>query len=150
MQPRIFQACTSTSCTVFVSFGGMAGQYTVSVTNPANQLSNQLAFSVQPYPPPSVTGVANAAGTAAPVATANPQVLAISGANFTPPETVNLYYNGVQIATFSSSTPGQVQALDAQSIEIDFNFQGEAGQDAVEVTGPTGSSGLFNFTVAAP
>ncbi len=43
-----YQPCTSTSCTVFVNFAGVAGQYSLIVTNAANQVSNQFTFTVLP------------------------------------------------------------------------------------------------------
>lgn len=46
--PQQFQPCTATSCTLQVNFNGVAGQYGVTATNAGNQVSNNLAFTVQP------------------------------------------------------------------------------------------------------
>ena len=150
VQPQIFQPCTPTSCTVFVYFAGMAGQYSVTAVNAANQASNQFMFSVQPYAAPTVTGVDNFSGSGPVVATKGGQFVSILGTGFLAPETANLYFNGAKIATFNSSSSIPLQIYSPQVIQIYFDFQGNAGQYAIEAIGTNGSSGLFSFTVATP
>jgi uncharacterized protein (TIGR03437 family) len=149
VQPQMYQACTSTACTVDVDFAGMSGQFGVTVANAANQVSNQLTFTVQPYSPPTVTGVSNYSGSGPIVATNGTQFLNVIGTNFLSPETAQIYYNGNPAATLSSSNAAQLQIDYAQAITIDFDFQGKAGQYAIRISGPNGSSGLFSFTATA-
>ena len=142
-------SCTANSCTLNVFFGGIGGEYGVTVTNAANQVSNQLTFSVQPYSPPTVTSVSSYPGAGPVVATKGPQFVNVMGTNFLASDTVTVYYNNAAVATFNSSSTA-LQVISSQFIYLDFDFQGNAGQYAVQVSGTNGSSGLFNFTVPAP
>ena len=83
------------------------------------------------------------------VATKGPQFVNVMGTNFLASDTVTVYYNNAAVATFNSSSTA-LQVISSQFIYLDFDFQGNAGQYAVQVSGTNGSSGLFNFTVPAP
>jgi uncharacterized protein (TIGR03437 family) len=144
-----FEICSSTSCVVFVNFNGIAGQYSVTVMNPSNQVSNTLTFSVLPNPPPTVTAVNSYPSSGPVLATKGLQFVNVFGTNFPAPLSVNIYYEGTKTATLNSSTLA-LQVFGPQFLDIDFDFQGKAGQYALQVTGANGSSGLFGFAVIAP
>ena len=112
IQPQIFQACTATSCTVAANFAGMSGQFGVTVTNPAGQVSNALTFTVQPYGPPTVGAVTNILGTGPVTALNGSQIVNVDGTNFVQPVTASLYYQGAMIATLSSASPLQTLLFD--------------------------------------
>jgi uncharacterized protein (TIGR03437 family) len=150
VMPAQDQPCTATSCTIFVNFNGMEGEYSVAVTNPANQISNQFTFAVQPYSAPTVTGVQSYPSEGPVNATQGLQLVDIIGTNFLAPVTVTIYYQGALIATLNSTSQFPPQIDYAQLLQIDFDFQGKAGSYAIQVSGTNGSSGRFNFTVAAP
>jgi hypothetical protein len=120
------------------------------VTNAANQVSNQFTFAVQAYAAPTVTGIQSYTTEGPVIATQGPQFVDVIGTNFLAPVTVKIYYQGALIATLNSSSPFVPQIYSSEGLQIDFDFQGKAGEYAVQVTGPNGSSGLFNFMVAAP
>jgi len=150
VMPQQFQSCTATSCTIFVNFNGMAGEYGVTATNAANQVSNQFSFAVQPYSAPTVTGVQSYPSEGPVVASQNLQFVDVIGTNFLAPVTVTIYYQGAMIATLNSASQFAPQIYNPQGLQIEFDFKGNAGEYAVQVTGPNGSSGLFNFAAAAP
>jgi uncharacterized protein (TIGR03437 family) len=149
VMPGQYQPCTATSCTIFVNFNGVAGQYSVSVTNAANQVSNQFTFAVQPYSAPTVSDVVSNTSGGPVVAMDIYQFVNVIGTNFLAPVTVTIYYQGALIATLNSSSQFPPQIDYAQLLQIDYDFQ-KTGQYGVQVTGPNGSSGLFTFEVAAP
>jgi uncharacterized protein (TIGR03437 family) len=150
VMPTQNQPCTATSCTILVNFNGVEGGYSVAVTNPANQVSNQFTFAVQPYSVPTVTGVQSYPGEGTVIATQGLQFVDVVGTNFLPPVTVTIYYQGALIATLNSTSQFPSQIDYSQLLQIDFDFQGNAGSYALQVSGTNGSSGRFNFMVAAP
>ncbi len=145
VMPTQFQLCTATSCTIFVNFNGVAGEYGVTATNAANQVSNQFTFAVQPYAAPTVTGVQSYPSEGPVIATQGLQFLDVIGTNFLAPVTMDVYYNGTKIATLNSSSQFPPQIYSPQGLQIDFDFQGNAGKYGIQVASPNGSSGLFNF-----
>jgi uncharacterized protein (TIGR03437 family) len=145
-----FQACTDTSCTVFLDFAGQAGDYGVEVVNAANQVSNLLAFTVLPIGPPAVTGVVSPIGSGALTASKGIQFVLVSGTNFRTPLSANIYFNGSVIATLTSAS-SQIIEAGYTSFEFSFDFQGKAGQYGIEVIAPDGTSPApFDFTVSPP
>jgi uncharacterized protein (TIGR03437 family) len=151
LQQAMFMGCTATACTESVYFGGQSGDFGVEAVNAAKQVSNRFLFTVQPLGPPTITSVEQYDGRSPLVASKGSQWVRIDGTNFQTPLSVNFFYNGNQIATLSSSNPAQIFDARNYLLAMNFDFQGNAGQYAVEVVNPDGkSSGRFNFTVQAP
>ena len=143
LQPFV-TSCSAGSCVVSVSFNGQSGDFSVTVTNAAGQTSNRVTFTVQPPPPPAVTSID-------PVpAIIGVQPVFVVGTNFEAPLSADIYYNGSVVQTLSSAVPGQIISIIPTSFYMNFNSQGKPGQYGIVVTGPNGSSALFNFTVVAP
>jgi hypothetical protein len=151
LQPESFQACTATSCTCFVSFNGQAGDYAVEVVNVAGQVSNRLAFTVQPIGPPTITFVGQPNGGLPLVAKNGLQVGWVIGTNFQTPLSADIFYGGSRIGTLSSLNFTQISGVEAGGFSFDFDFQGNSGQYGMEAIAPDGSrSARFTFTVVAP
>jgi uncharacterized protein (TIGR03437 family) len=150
VMPAQYQPCPATSCTIFVNFNGVSGEYSVAVTNPATQVSNQLTFAVQPYSAPTVTGVQGYPSEGPVIATQGLQFVDVIGTNFLAPVTVTIYYQGALIATLNASSQFPPEISDAQLLQLDYDFQGNAGPYAIQVSGTNGSSGRFDFMVGAP
>jgi hypothetical protein len=117
-----------------------------------NQVSNRFSFSVAPYPPPTVTSFFLSATNFAPITAKNGiQQLEVYGSHFLVPLTVDLFYNGVVIATFGTSSGIHAEERgDGMVITFTFDFQGKAGPYGVEVAGPNGRSPRFVVNIAAP
>ena len=146
----MFNGCTATACSVFVSFAGLSGSFGVAVVNAANQASNLFVFTVAPPNPPAVTSVEQPNGTSPLVATKGTQTVRVDGSDFQTPLTLNLFYNGSQIATLSSANLTQIWSSLNYLLEFNFDFQGNAGQYGVQVVNALGSSPVFTFTVNTP
>jgi hypothetical protein len=97
------------------------------------------------------TPVINSAGSALAnspplAATVGNQPVFFVGSNFAQYFTVELFYNGSQIATL---TPSTVPAPTTTAFVIDLNFGGNAGVYSVQLVNGSGvRSAPFNFTVA--
>jgi hypothetical protein len=97
-----------------------------------------------------VTGVQGYPSEGPVIATQGLQFVDVIGTNFLAPVTVTIYYQGALIATLNASSQFPPEISDAQLLQLDYDFQGNAGPYAIQVSGTNGSSGRFDFMVGAP